>query len=65
MPYYPDSDTETEEIIRSVIRGDHTESIYIMDMSPRNPVPFEVLTFSTSMGEATYKLGGANAPTNF
>jgi hypothetical protein len=45
-----DSDLETEAGIRSVSSGDHTESIYIMDMSPENPVPFEVLTFSTSRG---------------
>jgi hypothetical protein len=42
-----DSDLETEAGSRSVSSGDHTESIYIMDMSRENPVPFEVLAFST------------------
>jgi hypothetical protein len=42
-----DSDLETEAGSRSVSNGDHTESIYIMDMSRENPIPFEVLAFST------------------
>jgi hypothetical protein len=29
------------------IRFLHTESLYVMDMSPRNPLSFEVLTFSS------------------
>jgi hypothetical protein len=42
-----DSDLETEVVIRSVSNSDHIEGIYIMDMSPSNPAPFEVFTFST------------------
>ncbi|CAL4929220.1 unnamed protein product [Urochloa decumbens] len=34
-------------ILKHVIEGDHAESLYVMDMSPGNPLPFEVLSFSS------------------
>jgi hypothetical protein len=34
-------------LFQSIVNGDHTESLYVMDMSPRNPLSFEVLTFSS------------------
>ncbi|CAN6302174.1 unnamed protein product [Urochloa humidicola] len=43
-----DEDCDDDFILKHVVGGDHAESIYVMDMSPRNPLPFEVLSFSSN-----------------
>ncbi|CAM0146715.1 unnamed protein product [Urochloa decumbens] len=44
---YYGTDPSKESYIFQRVKGNHSESVYIMDMSPRCLTPFEVLSFSS------------------
>lgn len=43
----PNSTVARESFIYNWIKGEHSESLYIMDMAPRCPFSFEMLSFSS------------------